>query len=89
MRQVDESETGPANFFGPTPVESALVPHLRPPSIDHGVTSFLWGLGLGLFIWAGLLAIGVSQPTAIVVGALSAFGIAAHHCAEMNVARCE
>jgi hypothetical protein len=51
------------------------VPHLRPPSIDHGVVSFLWGLGLGLFIWAGLLAIGVSQPTAIIVAALSAFGI--------------
>lgn len=51
------------------------MPHLRPPSIDHGVVSFLWGLGLGLFIWVGLLAIGISQPTAIIVSALCAFGI--------------
>jgi hypothetical protein len=35
------------------------------------VISFLWGLGLGLFVWAGLLAIGISQPTAIIFGALS------------------
>ena len=45
--------------------------HLRPPSIDPGVTSFLWALGLGLFIWAGLLAIGVSKGTALVLALLS------------------
>ena len=45
--------------------------HLRPPSIDRGVTSFLWGFGLGLYIWIGLLSIGVSGPTAFILGALS------------------
>ena len=45
--------------------------HLRPPSIDPGVTSFLWALFFGLFVWAGLLAIGVSQGTALVLGLLS------------------
>ncbi len=45
--------------------------HLRPPSIDRGVTSFLWALGLGLFIWLGLKAVGVSDPTALIIGALS------------------
>jgi hypothetical protein len=45
--------------------------HLRPPSIDRGVTSFLWAIGLGLYIWIGLLAIGVSSATAFIVGALS------------------
>ena len=45
--------------------------HLRPPSIDPGITSFLWALFFGLFVWAGLLAIGVSQGTALVLGLLS------------------
>jgi hypothetical protein len=45
--------------------------HLRPPSIDPGVTSFIWALVLGLFIWSGLLAIGISQGTALVLGLLS------------------
>jgi hypothetical protein len=43
----------------------------RPPSIDRGITSFLWGLGLGAFVWLGLLSIGVSQPTAFILGALT------------------
>jgi hypothetical protein len=50
------------------------VPHPpRPPSIDHGVLSFLWAFGLAVFIWAGLLAVGVSQPTSVIVGAVSLF----------------
>jgi membrane protein implicated in regulation of membrane protease activity len=43
----------------------------RPPSIDQGITSFLWAFGLGVFIWAGLLAVGVSQATAVIVAAVS------------------
>ena len=49
--------------------------HLRPPSVDHGVVSFLWALGLGLFIWIGQLAIGVSNATAVIVAALAAGAI--------------
>jgi hypothetical protein len=45
--------------------------HLRPPSIDPGITSFLWALGLGLFIWLGLLGIGISKGTALIVALLS------------------
>lgn len=48
---------------------------LRPPSIDHGVVSFLWALGLGLFIWAGLLAVGASGATAFVVAVVAAGAI--------------
>ena len=47
--------------------------HLRPPSIDPGITSFIWAFVLALFIWAGLLAIGVSQGSALII-ALLGFG---------------
>jgi hypothetical protein len=47
--------------------------HLRPPSIDPGVTSFIWAFLLGLFVWLGQLAVGVSSGTALVI-ALLAFG---------------
>ena len=30
--------------------------HLRAPSFDHGFISFLWAVGLALFIWIGLRA---------------------------------
>jgi hypothetical protein len=49
--------------------------HLRAPSIDHGVASFLWGVGLGLFIWVGLWAVDVSPATAFIFGALSGAAI--------------
>ena len=39
---------------------------LRPPSWDHGFLSFLWAFGLGLFIFLGLIAIGVDKGTAFV-----------------------
>ena len=52
-----------------TPYDYAM--HLRPPSIDPGVTSFIWAFLLGLFIWGGLLSIGVSQGTALVLALLS------------------
>ena len=45
--------------------------HLRPPSIDPGVTSFIWAFLLALFVWGGLLAIGISQGTAFIIALLS------------------
>ena len=45
----------------------------RPPSIDHGVISFIWALFLGLFIWAGLLAVGVDGGVAVAIAVVSAF----------------
>jgi hypothetical protein len=44
---------------------------LHPPSIDPGVTAFLWALVLAVYIYFGLLAIGVSGAFAIVIAALS------------------
>ena len=49
--------------------------HLRPPSVDHGVVSFVWALGLGLLIFFGLLAIGVDRGTALIVSAVAAGAI--------------
>ena len=49
------------------------MPHLRPPSISRGVTSFIWGLLFGLYIWLGGLAVGVSGGTAFVFGAVFGF----------------
>jgi len=59
----------------PTPSVTIAAVHLRPPSIDRGITSFLWALGLGLFIWLGLLAIGTGQGTALILALLSFGGI--------------
>lgn len=47
----------------------------RLPSIDHGVVSFLWALLLGVLLWAFMLAIGISKPTAFIVAALAGCGI--------------
>ena len=47
----------------------------RPPSFDHGVISFLWAAFLGLFIWVGLLAVGVSDATAFLLAIIAGFGI--------------
>lgn len=55
---------------------------LRPPAFSPGFTAFLWALGLGLYIWIGLLAVGVSGATsflvAIVSGALIFFYVRLH-----------
>jgi hypothetical protein len=47
------------------------VPHLRSPSISPGFSAFLWGFGLGAFIWLGLLAVGISGATSFMVSAVA------------------
>ena len=47
--------------------------HLRPPSIGHGVISFIWGLFLGAFIWLGSVAVGVTGATAFIAGSVCGF----------------
>ena len=49
--------------------------HLRPPSIDHGVASGLWGIGLGLVILLGMVGIGIDKGTAFIVSGVAAFAI--------------
>ena len=48
---------------------------LRPPSIDHGVISFVWAFALGMLLWAFMLGVGISKPTAFLVSAVAACAI--------------
>jgi hypothetical protein len=45
--------------------------HLRAPAFSPGFTAFLWGLALGIYIWLGLLAVGVSNPTAFLTAVVA------------------
>ncbi len=82
---MDESATGSTNFFPsrsvvlcPAPADGrdSIGPmHLRPPSIDHGVVSAVWAVGLGLFILLGLVAVGLSLATAVIFAAVAAGAI--------------
>ena len=49
--------------------------HLRMPSLDHGLVSGMWAIGLGLFLLLGMLALGVGKGTAFIVAALAAGAI--------------
>jgi hypothetical protein len=49
--------------------------HLRLPSIDHGIVSFLWAFALGLYLWLGMLAVGVSGGTAFLLSVVSGCAI--------------
>jgi hypothetical protein len=46
--------------------------HLRSPSIDHGVASFIWAFVIGLLLWLFMLGIGISKATSFVIAALVA-----------------
>ncbi|HEY7149884.1 MAG TPA: hypothetical protein VH420_10615 [Gaiellaceae bacterium] len=49
--------------------------HLRPPSVDKGVSAFFWALGFFLFLWLGMLALGVGKGTSLVLSAVAAGAI--------------
>ncbi len=47
----------------------------RPPSIDQGVIALVWAVALAAYIYFGLVAIGTSGATAIVLALVSFAGI--------------
>jgi hypothetical protein len=49
--------------------------HLRAPSIDKGVSAFLWALFFFLYLFLGMLAVGVAKGNAFIFSALAGFGI--------------
>jgi hypothetical protein len=61
--------------FGGDESLGSLPMHLRPPSIDHGVISFVWALVLAVLLWLFMISVGVSKPTAFIVSALAGCAI--------------
>jgi len=49
--------------------------HFHAPSIDKGVTAFVWAIGLGTYLYFFLVATGSSGAFAFVISAVSAFVI--------------
>jgi hypothetical protein len=47
--------------------------HLRMPSIDRGVQSFVWAVVFFLFLYFGMLAIAISKGTAFVLSLVLSF----------------
>ena len=45
----------------------------RPPAFSHGTISFLWGVVLGLYVWAFCLAVGVGMGESIIWGLVTGF----------------
>jgi hypothetical protein len=41
--------------------------HLRMPSIDQGVQAFVWAVIFFLYLWLGMLAVGVEGATAFIL----------------------
>ncbi len=52
-------------------VDYSLGVHLRMPSIDQGVKAFLWALFFFLYLWFGMLAIGVGKGTSFILAAVA------------------
>jgi hypothetical protein len=47
--------------------------HLRMPSIDRGVQSFIWAVVFFLFLYFGMLAIAIAKGTAFVLSLVVSF----------------
>ncbi|MBM3679327.1 MAG: hypothetical protein FJW96_15855 [Actinobacteria bacterium] len=47
--------------------------HLRAPSVDRGVQSFIWAVVFFLVLWLGMLGMGVSRGTSLLLAGVAAF----------------
>lgn len=47
--------------------------HLRSPSVDRGVQSFVWAVVFFLFLYFFMVAIAVAKGTALVLALVAAF----------------
>jgi hypothetical protein len=49
--------------------------HLRSPSIDKGVTAFLWALFFAVYIWLGGMSVGMGRGPATLIAIVAGFAI--------------
>jgi hypothetical protein len=49
--------------------------HVRPPSIDKGVSAFLWAFGFFLYLWLGMIAVDVGKGPSFVLAAVMSAAI--------------
>lgn len=49
--------------------------HLRLPAYDRGATSFAWAVFFFLFLWLGMLAVGIDGATAFILAAVAGCAI--------------
>ena len=49
--------------------------HLRAPSIDQGVQAGCWAVFFFFLLWVGMLGLGVSRATALILSLVSAGAI--------------
>lgn len=54
---------------------SRLATDMRLPSISHGVSSFLWALGLAVYIWLFAESVGMSRAFSAVTAAVAGCAI--------------
>ncbi len=47
--------------------------HLRMPSVDRGVQSFIWAVVFFLFLYFGMVAIAIAKGTALVISLVVGF----------------
>jgi putative flippase GtrA len=47
--------------------------HLRMPSVDRGVQSFVWAVVFFLFLYFGMVAIAIAKGTALVISLVVGF----------------
>ncbi len=47
--------------------------HLRAPSVDRGVQSFLWTLLFFLIMYFGMIAVDVTKATSLIISLVAAF----------------
>jgi hypothetical protein len=47
--------------------------HLRMPSVDRGVQSFIWAVVFFLVLYLGMVAIAVAKGTALILSLVAAF----------------